>query len=226
MKLHSEQKQKHFGAAAFFDTLWTHPHVDGRRIMRPALSQHRQWASTPTDLTHPTFRPFSSSHVLFNATTRSEKCQRRPRLHAGLCDFVLLTFYHQMPSLSPCQSSWLYEPLQEGEKSFKMTAVVICTTISATQASGRISIPATQLLRYLIDLMKYVRSDVRTRANTKAWLATPLLRDEHQAPGQVQRRNISWKSCASALGEKVKSGDFTCHDILRIPRESKVFCNF
>lgn len=48
-----------------------------------------------------------------------------------------------------------------------MTAVVICTTISAPQASGRISIPATQLLRYLIDLMKYVRSDVRTRAATQ-----------------------------------------------------------
>lgn len=43
------------------------------------------------------------------------------------------------------------------KKSFKMTAVVICTIISAAQASGRISILATQSLRYLIDLMKNVR---------------------------------------------------------------------
>lgn len=101
-----------------FDTAWTHPHVDGRRIMRPVPSQRHQWASTPTDLTRPT-QPFSSCHVLFNATTKSGKCQRLPplpRLHAALCDFVLLTFYHQMPSLSPCQSSWLYDPLREGKK--------------------------------------------------------------------------------------------------------------
>lgn len=46
---------------------------------------------------------------------------------------------------------------QGEKKSFKMTAVVICTIISAAQASGRISILATQSLRYLIDLMKNVR---------------------------------------------------------------------
>lgn len=123
-------------------------------VIWPALSRRRQWASTPTDLTHPT-RPFSSRHVLFNATTKSGKCQRLPRLRAALCDFVL--FCHQMPSLSPCQSSWLYDPL----------CSVLRWQLWSFAQPGRISIPATQPLRDLIDLMKYVRLDVRSRAATQ-----------------------------------------------------------
>ena len=144
----------------------------------------------PTDFTHPlqfcsfihldTLSIYIYSTQRFTKPTKPKIHQRAPIKHLPLLQMAIydITFStnvsHQMPSLANCHSLWLYVPFSDICKVSRWQLCGhlrdhYCYTCRLKGKTYCISIPSTQLVHYLIDLMKYIHSETCSHAGTWEW---------------------------------------------------------